>query len=236
MKGRCYRCFFFFQAEDGIRDVAVTGVQTCALPIYSPERTISSPSGPKITSKTCTSNFSAASTSSSAACWVVLNIFAFTPADTGVALAADCCLATIACADKKRNRPVIATAAGRILRLSFPRTRFISCSQLFFTMNAAYLRRPPPPRPPPPRMPPLRDPMLEAPRLLFARALDPLYPREPLDPPPNASRLPAPPRVRSRPPMLFGPPPLSLLPAPSPPPAWLPSRPSPARLLARLPP
>src|SRR2546422_3598964 len=28
--------FFFFQAEDGIRDVAVTGVQTCALPICSP--------------------------------------------------------------------------------------------------------------------------------------------------------------------------------------------------------
>src|SRR2546429_2348241 len=27
------REFFFFQAEDGIRDVAVTGVQTCALPI-----------------------------------------------------------------------------------------------------------------------------------------------------------------------------------------------------------
>src|SRR2546422_8080085 len=32
--------FFFFQAEDGIRDVAVTGVQTCALPI--------SPSGPRV--------------------------------------------------------------------------------------------------------------------------------------------------------------------------------------------
>ena len=38
-----YRCdgwimvcvyFFFFQAEDGIRDYKVTGVQTCALPIY----------------------------------------------------------------------------------------------------------------------------------------------------------------------------------------------------------
>src|SRR3989449_5332053 len=30
----CFLClFFFFQAEDGIRDVAVTGVQTCALPI-----------------------------------------------------------------------------------------------------------------------------------------------------------------------------------------------------------
>src|SRR5256886_5467354 len=40
----CYGCnhykslrlissFFFFQAEDGIRDLTVTGVQTCALPI-----------------------------------------------------------------------------------------------------------------------------------------------------------------------------------------------------------
>src|SRR5205809_8035978 len=28
-----YLFIFFFQAEDGIRDVAVTGVQTCALPI-----------------------------------------------------------------------------------------------------------------------------------------------------------------------------------------------------------
>src|SRR5207245_3753097 len=30
-------CLFFFQAEDGIRDATVTGVQTCALPICSPE-------------------------------------------------------------------------------------------------------------------------------------------------------------------------------------------------------
>src|SRR2546422_6219317 len=30
---KCLVFFFFFQAEDGIRDVAVTGVQTCALPI-----------------------------------------------------------------------------------------------------------------------------------------------------------------------------------------------------------
>src|SRR5690606_40986954 len=29
-----YRCIFFFQAEDGIRDFHVTGVQTCALPIF----------------------------------------------------------------------------------------------------------------------------------------------------------------------------------------------------------
>src|SRR3712207_6606738 len=32
-----YRCgvVFFFQAEDGIRDIGVTGVQTCALPIFA---------------------------------------------------------------------------------------------------------------------------------------------------------------------------------------------------------
>src|SRR3712207_8076391 len=29
------RVYFFFQAEDGIRDIGVTGVQTCALPIYA---------------------------------------------------------------------------------------------------------------------------------------------------------------------------------------------------------
>src|SRR2546427_2270607 len=29
---------FFFQAEDGIRDLTVTGVQTCALPIYRAAR------------------------------------------------------------------------------------------------------------------------------------------------------------------------------------------------------
>src|SRR5437879_6884342 len=30
----CLFFFFFFQAEDGIRDTSVTGVQTCALPIW----------------------------------------------------------------------------------------------------------------------------------------------------------------------------------------------------------
>src|SRR3712207_8877682 len=30
--------FFFFQAEDGIRDIGVTGVQTCALPISGAAR------------------------------------------------------------------------------------------------------------------------------------------------------------------------------------------------------
>src|SRR5256885_10098537 len=37
------RLFFFFQAEDGIRDYKVTGVQTCALPI-----SIETPEGPNI--------------------------------------------------------------------------------------------------------------------------------------------------------------------------------------------
>src|SRR5690348_7733747 len=36
-RGEC-GFFFFFQAEDGIRDGRVTGVQTCALPIYRLER------------------------------------------------------------------------------------------------------------------------------------------------------------------------------------------------------
>src|SRR5256885_4718942 len=33
----CSTIFFFFQAEDGIRDYKVTGVQTCALPISGGE-------------------------------------------------------------------------------------------------------------------------------------------------------------------------------------------------------
>src|SRR5688500_20298457 len=37
--------FFFFQAEDGIRDYKVTGVQTCALPISLPSSRSRRPSG-----------------------------------------------------------------------------------------------------------------------------------------------------------------------------------------------
>src|SRR5207244_9143141 len=40
----CYVCMllcFFFQAEDGIRDDLVTGVQTCALPIFRPGTNLS---------------------------------------------------------------------------------------------------------------------------------------------------------------------------------------------------
>src|SRR5437870_10271280 len=37
--------FFFFQAEDGIRDGHVTGVQTCALPIW-PKRPINDQAPP----------------------------------------------------------------------------------------------------------------------------------------------------------------------------------------------
>src|SRR5207302_4366595 len=36
LETRCASFFFFFQAEDGIRDFHVTGVQTCALPISLP--------------------------------------------------------------------------------------------------------------------------------------------------------------------------------------------------------
>src|SRR5256886_551823 len=46
-----HRLYFFFQAEDGIRDLTVTGVQTCALPI-SGDRTPSCP-GP---TSSCTSD------------------------------------------------------------------------------------------------------------------------------------------------------------------------------------
>src|ERR1039457_7582333 len=35
-----YVCFCFLQAEDGIRDYKVTGVQTCALPIYQVYRSV----------------------------------------------------------------------------------------------------------------------------------------------------------------------------------------------------
>src|SRR2546426_1913099 len=43
----CVVCilFFFFQAEDGIRDYKVTGVQTCALPI-SAARALAGPRAP----------------------------------------------------------------------------------------------------------------------------------------------------------------------------------------------
>src|SRR2546430_3106782 len=39
----CYCFFFFFQAEDGIRDLTVTGVQTCALPIFQIQGTTAEP-------------------------------------------------------------------------------------------------------------------------------------------------------------------------------------------------
>src|SRR5260370_38566088 len=37
----CRTYMFLFQAEDGIRDSSVTGVQTCAIPISSPDRELS---------------------------------------------------------------------------------------------------------------------------------------------------------------------------------------------------
>src|SRR2546429_8078678 len=46
----CLVIFFFFQAEDGIRDVAVTGVQTCALPILLSKNCSASVTGRSTTS------------------------------------------------------------------------------------------------------------------------------------------------------------------------------------------
>src|SRR2546430_3790263 len=37
-RGFIRRTYFFFQAEDGIRDLTVTGVQTCALPIFAAQK------------------------------------------------------------------------------------------------------------------------------------------------------------------------------------------------------
>src|SRR5256885_9743647 len=49
------QCSFFFQAEDGIRDYKVTGVQTCALPIWQLEgiRAGALDSGARLTVERC---------------------------------------------------------------------------------------------------------------------------------------------------------------------------------------
>src|SRR5205085_3822346 len=55
--------FFFFQAEDGIRDLTVTGVQTCALPISSASVTVTIRCG--------TSGFSTFGTKSGVQPWIL---------------------------------------------------------------------------------------------------------------------------------------------------------------------
>src|SRR5688500_19540250 len=54
--------FFFFQAEDGIRDYKVTGVQTCALPIWP------------TSSDRCPTAFARASTISRARCSKIASV------------------------------------------------------------------------------------------------------------------------------------------------------------------
>src|SRR5256886_15956774 len=52
----CYRLiclFFFFQAEDGIRDLTVTGVQTCALPISGDPTLAEFVGGPGVPAEPC---------------------------------------------------------------------------------------------------------------------------------------------------------------------------------------
>src|ERR1039457_7418269 len=48
-----YSFLLFFQAEDGIRDYKVTGVQTCALPIYMSTRIPHNASCPRSQSGSC---------------------------------------------------------------------------------------------------------------------------------------------------------------------------------------
>src|SRR5688572_32623684 len=48
-------CDFFFQAEDCIRDLTVTGVQTCALPIFTTHHSLKH--APKIFTETCKIDF-----------------------------------------------------------------------------------------------------------------------------------------------------------------------------------
>src|SRR2546430_7706646 len=53
MARRSVLVFFFFQAEDGIRDLTVTGVQTCALPICPHAPASSSTTRPRSSLPTC---------------------------------------------------------------------------------------------------------------------------------------------------------------------------------------
>src|SRR5690606_41087853 len=63
--------YFFFQAEDGIRDFHVTGVQTCALPIFS--STVVRPRSSSRIGRTSkmTKGWSRAAVRVSASCWKI---------------------------------------------------------------------------------------------------------------------------------------------------------------------
>src|SRR6266853_245204 len=66
---RHYGSFFFFQAEDGIRDLTVTGVQTCALPIW-PLPPAQKPSRPPMSPMPGTWQMPPAATAGEAGCAV----------------------------------------------------------------------------------------------------------------------------------------------------------------------
>src|SRR5256885_3405092 len=69
--------FFFFQAEDGIRDYKVTGVQTCALPIWAhaPVDSMRMSRVGSTTNSSLSIQSSAARTSDSRASWVSITTF-----------------------------------------------------------------------------------------------------------------------------------------------------------------
>src|SRR5256885_10198378 len=78
-----YYYVFFFQAEDGIRDYKVTGVQTCALPIsvptftLAPCRTLMSASTPALGAGTSTVTLSVSSTTSDSSAFTESPTFLF---------------------------------------------------------------------------------------------------------------------------------------------------------------
>src|SRR5689334_25339202 len=62
--------YFFFQAEDGIRDGTVTGVQTCALPICASSGTIGTTREPILSSRTRLRSSRANAMVVDTACWL----------------------------------------------------------------------------------------------------------------------------------------------------------------------
>src|SRR5207245_536476 len=125
-------------------------VACCRSCAYSPDRTMSSPPGPKFCSKVFTSNLSAASISASTACCGVSKLRVPTVEAAGVAdglSMGDCCAAKGA-ANRK------AEAAVQPSQRYFEICLFAAVDFTPVLLLVSYLRRPPPPRPPPPPPPP----------------------------------------------------------------------------------
>src|SRR5690606_39483005 len=107
--------FFFFQAEDGIRDFHVTGVQTCALPILDVAR-----KAPELDAKPWdpAAHVSASSHDSPVVAVAAGRAFTFRYAETTELLAAAGC--TIATFDPARDTHLPSGTRGLYLGGGFP--------------------------------------------------------------------------------------------------------------------